>query len=156
MKIQYPVLISSLVFLSRRISFFIHWGIFLANCQKNRTLFRWAWELNAFTSYSKWSGTEFKGMWEFLAFSKQTFISETAAIVLKTFRSVQNTWETINNDSTQIYSGQTFTCPNFTYINLTIHQINIRLNTPLFTLKKEKEKRKRTKQRLKHLSLKQP
>ena len=61
-----------------------------------------------------------------------TKIIEAAAIIFKTFRSItrqEYTWTTRNKDSTQIYTGWTFTCANFTYNNLALHQINIKLNT---------------------------
>ena len=48
----------------------------------------------------------------FLVFGKQTYTSETAAIIFKTFRSIthqENTWTTRYKDSTQIYTGWTFT-----------------------------------------------
>ena len=73
-----------------------------------------------------------KNITRFLVFGKQTYTSEAAAIGFKIFRSIthqENTWTTRNKDSTQIYTGWTCTCANFTYNNLALRQINIRLNT---------------------------
>ena len=80
----------------------------------------------------------------FLVFGKQTYTSEAAAIVSKTFRSIshqENTWTTRNKDITQIYTGWTFTCANFTYNNLALRQINIRLNTHTSHTKKKNKKK---------------
>ena len=74
------------------------------------------------------------------------YTSEAMAIVSKTFRSIthqENTWTTRNKDITQIYTGWTFTCANFTYNNLALRQINIRLNTHTSHTKKKKRTKKR-------------
>ena len=81
----------------------------------------------------------------FLDFGEQTYTSEAAAIGFKIFRSIthqENTWTTRNKDSTQIYTGWTCTCANFTYNNLALRQINIRLNTHTSHTKKEERNKK--------------